>query len=292
VLLLAVVWLHSLAGPVVFKERGVVQALVGTHRASCRRSSCSSCWASRESRTRAAARLAAEGDGGAGARECAAARRGGRQGGCVRHRPDRGRRVWRGNGRHARVLHPLAVAAGVTIVYGSVRALFRTNSRSALPSPRSARSRTSCWARRCWGRRPPSAAGHLVHQGIMKITLFFCAGTTPRRSHASRERDERRGPADAADDDRVHRGGPGHDRRAAAGRLRQQVVPAEGRDPGQRRVGGAGAGASSLLNAAYFLPILYRAWFNAPRRTGPPNIGSARGRRTGCCCCRRWSRPG
>jgi NADH:ubiquinone oxidoreductase subunit 2 (subunit N) len=28
-------------------------------------------------------------------------------------------------------------------------------------------------------------------------------------------------------------------------------------------------GASSLLNAAYFLPILYRAWFNAPPEHWP-----------------------
>ena len=46
VLLLAVVWLHGLAGPVVFKERGVIQALVGSHRGELQVISCSSSSAS------------------------------------------------------------------------------------------------------------------------------------------------------------------------------------------------------------------------------------------------------
>ena len=169
------------------------------------------------------------------------------------------------------VLHPLAVAAGITIVYGSVRALFQDELKKRLAY--STVSQVSYIVLGAAILGPVATIGGLVASGASghhEDHALLLRGELRRDArHASRERDERRGPADAADDDGVHRGGPGHDRRAAARRLRQQVVPAEGRDPGRRRVVALVLGASSLLNAAYFLPILYRAWFNAPPEHWP-----------------------
>lgn len=75
------------------------------------------------------------------------------------------------------VLTPLLVLAAVTVVYGSLRALFQDDLKKRL-----AYSTVSQVSYVTLGIAMVSAVGtaggltHLVHQGLMKITLFFCAG--------------------------------------------------------------------------------------------------------------------
>jgi formate hydrogenlyase subunit 3/multisubunit Na+/H+ antiporter MnhD subunit len=74
----------------------------------------------------------------------------------------------------------------------------------------------------------------------------------------------RDGPPHARDDDGIHAHGLRHDRRAADGRLHQQVAPRAGRDRCGPTMGPGVLAASSILNAAYFLPLIYTAWFTEP----------------------------
>ncbi len=104
---------------------------------------------------------------------------------------------------------------------------------------------------------------HLIHQGLMKITLFFCAGALAETLHIHRidEMDGvgRRMPMTMVG---LHRRRAGDDRHAAHRRASSASgisAPARLRR-GSGWVVGVLAG-SSLLNAAYFLPVLYRAWF-------------------------------
>ena len=106
---------------------------------------------------------------------------------------------------------------------------------------------------------------HLIHQGIMKITLFLAAGNFA----------EARGVKTVSAMDGMGRLMPGAMLAFTIGALGMIGVPplagfvskwylgAGGLDAGQPAVIALLAG-SSLLNAAYFLPILYRAWFRDP----------------------------
>ena len=75
------------------------------------------------------------------------------------------------------LLTPLAVFAAFTIIYGSVRALFQDDFKKRL-----AFSTVSQLSYIALGVAIPGvltstgAIVHLVHQGIMKITMFFAAG--------------------------------------------------------------------------------------------------------------------
>ena len=106
---------------------------------------------------------------------------------------------------------------------------------------------------------------HLVHQGLMKITLFFCAGNLAERLHIHR----------VSEMDGAGRKMPWTMGAFTAGAFGMIGVPpmagfvskwylATGAlEAGQPWVIGVLA-ASSLLNAGYFLPIVYRAWFRLP----------------------------
>jgi multicomponent Na+:H+ antiporter subunit D len=75
------------------------------------------------------------------------------------------------------VTTPLAVLASITIVYGSLRALFQDDLKRRLAY--STVSQVSFIVLGVAVIGPSSTTGgvvHLVHQGVMKITLFFCAG--------------------------------------------------------------------------------------------------------------------
>ncbi|MFP5381582.1 MAG: complex I subunit 5 family protein, partial [Gammaproteobacteria bacterium] len=75
------------------------------------------------------------------------------------------------------LLLPLAVIASITIVWGSVRALYQDDLKKRLAY--STVSQVSYIALGVALFGPVGTVGgivHLVHQGIMKITLFFCAG--------------------------------------------------------------------------------------------------------------------
>jgi multicomponent Na+:H+ antiporter subunit D len=106
---------------------------------------------------------------------------------------------------------------------------------------------------------------HLVHQGIMKITLFFGAGNYAETLGIHRVSElngvGRRMPWTTAAFSVAALGMIGVP--PLAGYVSKLFL-----DKGAAAAGESWAtwvlGASSLLNAAYFLPILYRAWFLAP----------------------------
>ncbi|MCK7498386.1 MAG: hypothetical protein MZW92_52950 [Comamonadaceae bacterium] len=207
VLLLGVVWLHGLAGPVEFTER----------RRRWRR------W-SRSARGELRVHLPAAASPASGVKAAlvplhgwlpramvapapvsrAAARGGGREGRRLRHRADRVRRLsaceFARRARRARSRWPSPPA--VTIVYGS-----RARALPGRPQEAAGLLHRQPGLLHRAGRRPSSGRSatigglvHLVHQGLMKITLFFCAGNLRRDArHPRGQRDGRRGPAHAAD---------------------------------------------------------------------------------------------
>lgn len=179
------------------------------------------------------------------------------------------------------LLAPLAAFAALTIVWGSVRALYQDDLKKRLAF--STVSQVSYIALGVALFGPIGTIGgliHLVHQGIMKITLFFCAGNY-------------------AETLGIHKvseiGGAGH--RMPLTTLAFSIaalgligVPATAGFVSKWYLGqGALAAglpwvlavlaASSLLNAAYFLPVLYRAWFLPPPAAWPEGNILPRGSR-------------
>jgi multicomponent Na+:H+ antiporter subunit D len=169
------------------------------------------------------------------------------------------------------LLRPLVVLASVTIVFGSVRALVQDDLKRRLAY--STVSQVSYIVLGVGLFGPLATIGglvHLVHQGIMKITLFFCAGNY-------------------AETLGIHKVGElaGAGRRmpltsiaftvAALGMI--GVPPVAGFV--SKWYLGLGAleadmpwvlavlTASSLLNAAYFLPVVHALWFKPPPPAWP-----------------------
>ena len=164
------------------------------------------------------------------------------------------------------LLLPLALAASLTIVYGSVRALFQDELKKRLAY--STVSQVSYIALGTAVLGPIASIGgivHLVHQGLMKITLFFCAGNyaeTLGIHHIS----EMRG---------VGRRMPWTTAAFTLGALGMIGVPPMAGFVTKWYLGSGALAAeqgwvlwvlvaSGLLNAAYFLPVLYTAWFRDP----------------------------
>ncbi len=164
------------------------------------------------------------------------------------------------------VLTPLALLAGTTIIYGSVRALFQNDLKKRLAY--STVSQVSYIALGVALAGPIAAVGglvHLIHQGLMKITLFFCAGNFAETWHIHKisEMDGlgRRMPWTMAAFTLAALGMIGVP--PMAGFVSKWYLASGGVDTGNYWVLWVLAG-SSALNAAYFLPIVYRAWFRAP----------------------------
>jgi multicomponent Na+:H+ antiporter subunit D len=171
------------------------------------------------------------------------------------------------------VLGPLAVIASVTILYGSLRALTQQDLKRRLAF--STVSQVSYIVLGVSLLGPMGTVGglvHLVHQGIMKITLFFCAGNYAETLGIHRI-DELRG---------VGRRMPLTTAAFTVAALGMIGLPPTAGFVSKWYLG-LGAyhadmpwvlavlGVSTLLNAAYFLPILYVAWFApAPQEAGPP----------------------
>ncbi len=164
------------------------------------------------------------------------------------------------------LLTPLAVVASITIVYGSLRALTQDDLKRRLAYSTVSQVSYVILGVAIFGVTA-SAGGlvHLVHQGIMKITLFFCAGLLAETIHV-----------------KTVSGMAGLGRRMpwtmaafAVGALGMIGVPPiagfiskwylgfGALEAGQPWVVGVLV-ASTLLNAGYFLPILYSAWFKEP----------------------------
>jgi len=165
------------------------------------------------------------------------------------------------------LLAPLAVAAAFTIIYGSVRALFQDGLK-----PRLAYSTVSQVSYIALGTAivgPVATIGgivHLVHQGLMKITLFFCAGNFAEtlELHRVSELDGvgKRMPWTMAAFTIAALGMIGVP--PVAGFVSKWYLGLGAADADQLWLLWILAG-SSVLNAMYFLPILYRGWFKPPR---------------------------
>jgi multicomponent Na+:H+ antiporter subunit D len=183
-----------------------------------------------------------------------------------------------GTAEQMNLLTPLAVFAAFTIIYGSVRALFQDDFKKRL-----AFSTVSQLSYIALGVAIPGviistgAIVHLVHQGIMKITMFFAAGNIA----------ETYGYYKISQLNGIGRRMP-----LTMGAFTIAVFGMIGLPPIAGFVskwylglGAVEAGSywvvlvllvSSALNAAYFLPIVYRAWFCEPEHDVVPRLHSGR----------------
>jgi multicomponent Na+:H+ antiporter subunit D len=164
------------------------------------------------------------------------------------------------------VMFPLAIIAGVTIVYGSVRALFQDDLKRRLAY--STVSQVAYIALGVSIAGPSATVGgvvHLVHQGLMKITLFFCAGNLAETIRVTKVQQldgvGRRMPGTMLAFTIAALGMMGTP--PVAGFVSKWFLGVGSLEAGQSWVLLVLA-ASSLLNAAYFLPVIYRAWFREP----------------------------
>jgi len=177
------------------------------------------------------------------------------------------------------LLLPLAVFAAVTIVWGSFRALFQDDLKKRLAYSTVSQVSYIILGVALFG--PIGTIGglvHLVHQGIMKITLFFCAGNYA----------ETLGIHKVSEMNGAGRRMPLTSIAFTIGALGMMGAPltAGAISKAWLSDGAAAAGmdwaiwvlwTSSLLNAAYFLPILWRAWFKPVPTTWPEEHIAARG---------------
>jgi multicomponent Na+:H+ antiporter subunit D len=162
---------------------------------------------------------------------------------------------------------PLALLASATILYGSLRALRQSDIKRRLAF--STVSQVSYIVLGIALAGPVAVVGglvHLVHQGLMKITLFFCAGALAETLHIHRV-DEldgagRRMPLTMLAFSIAALGMIGLP--PVAGFVSKWWLGLGALEVGHPWVLLVLAG-SSVLNAAYFLPPLYRAWFLPPR---------------------------
>jgi multicomponent Na+:H+ antiporter subunit D len=164
------------------------------------------------------------------------------------------------------VLGGLAALAGITIIYASLRALFQDDLKRRLAYSTISQVSYITLGVAIFG--PLATIGgvvHLVHQGMMKITLFFCAGNLAETLHIHRV-SEMAG---------VGRRMPWTMAAFTIGALGMIGLPPLAGFVSKWYLG---LGAveremswvlwvlvgSSALNAAYFLPVLYTAWFRQP----------------------------
>lgn len=169
------------------------------------------------------------------------------------------------------VLTPLAVLAAITVIYGSLRALYQDDLKRRLAY--STVSQVSYIALGAAIAGPIATVGgvvHLVHQGLMKITLFFCAGNLAETLgiHKVSEMNGagRRMPWTMAAFTLAAFGMIGVP--PLAGFISKWYLGLGAVEVGYHWVLWVLAG-SSLLNAAYFLPILNAAWFKEPPQRWP-----------------------
>ena len=171
----------------------------------------------------------------------------------------------------------LAALAAVTILYGSVRAMTQDDIKKRLAY--STVSQVSYITLGVALAGPVAAVGalaHLIHQGLMKITMFMAAGNLAEAMAVKR----------VSQMDGVGRALPGTMLAFTLAALAMiGLPPLAGFVSKWYLAQGAlavGQGwviplllGSSLLNALYFLPMLHRAWFRdaAPEAAPRPRIG-------------------
>ncbi len=158
---------------------------------------------------------------------------------------------------------PLAFAASTTIIYASFKALCQDDLKKRLAY--STISQISYIVLGVAIAGPLSTIGgitHIVHQGIMKITLFFCAGVLAETLGIHRVSEMagvgRRLPLTMAAFTVAAIGMIGVP--PTVGFITKWYLGIGAIDAGQNWVL-AVLGVSTLLNAAYFLPIINSAWF-------------------------------
>ncbi|SDT25573.1 multicomponent Na+:H+ antiporter subunit D [Halopseudomonas xinjiangensis] len=175
---------------------------------------------------------------------------------------------------------PLLALATTTILYGSIKALQQSELKKRLAY--STVSQVSYILLGVALLGPIAAVGalaHLVHQGLMKVTLFYCAGNLA----------ETLGIHSIRDLDGVGRRMPLTMIAFSIAALGMIGVPPVAGFISKWYLGlGAlevGAGwvllvlvLSGLLNAAYFLPLLYRAWFRRAPSSWPEERPLGNGR--------------
>lgn len=169
------------------------------------------------------------------------------------------------------LLAGLAGVAAFTIIYGSARALYQVDLKRLLAFSTVSQVSYIILGLCLFG--PVGVAGglvHLVHQGIMKITLFFCAGNYAETLGVHRI-DELDGAGERM---------PATSVAFTLGAFGMIGVPPLAGFT-TKWIMGTGALAvgmdwvvvvlvvSSLLNAAYFLPILHRIWFGERQAAWP-----------------------
>lgn len=165
---------------------------------------------------------------------------------------------------------PLAVIASLTIVYGSLRALQQNDIKRRLAYSTVSQVSYIVLGTSLFG--PYATIGglvHLVHQGLMKITLFFCAGALAECVQVTKveglDGAGRRMPLTMVAFSVAALGMIGVP--PVAGFVSKWYLGIGALQAGQLWVLFVLA-ASSLLNAAYFLPLLHRAWFRPPPEAG------------------------
>ncbi|RRS08187.1 sodium:proton antiporter, partial [Pseudoalteromonas sp. J010] len=165
----------------------------------------------------------------------------------------------------------LAGMASITIVYGSIRALFQNDLKKRLAY--STVSQVSYIALGTAIAGPIATIGgiaHLVHQGLMKITMFFCAGSFAETLGVTQVKQMdgigKRMPLTMAAFSLAVLGMIGIP--PAAGFVSKWYLGTGALESGFYWVLGVLV-VSSLLNAMYFLPILYSAWFTNRKEKWP-----------------------
>jgi multicomponent Na+:H+ antiporter subunit D len=170
------------------------------------------------------------------------------------------------------VLRPLAIAASITIVYGSIRALSESELKRRLAYSTVSQLSYIVLGVAIFG--PMATMGglvHLMHQGFMKITLFFCAGNLAETLQIH-DVQEMRG---------VGRRMPLTMAAFTIAAFGMMGVPPLAGFISKWHIGVGGVqanepwvilvlAASSILNAMYFLPVVLTAWFPAAERRWEP----------------------
>lgn len=164
------------------------------------------------------------------------------------------------------VLFPLCIAASITIIYGSVRALTQDDLKRRLAySTVSQVSYIALGVSMIGATATTGGLVHLIHQGVMKITLFFCAGIFAETVHvkaiSGMNGIGRRFPLTMAAFTIAALGMIGVP--PVAGFISKWHLGLGALESGQGWVI-AVLLTSTALNAGYFLPIVYRAWFREP----------------------------